>query len=156
VNWLTITAAILAIGVALLLFLIDDAFDKLWDRLFRFLGLQSGAGPLVAELTRQQEQTSILLINKGKKKIMLGAVEGINNDKEQQFPTPYLPEDEKNLTSKDEARKRFAKMNLLPGQSLLVILNSEELETLKCQELFILDRDGGRWCVQDIPEKARK
>ena len=87
-SWFTITAAILAIGVALLLFLIDDAFDKLWDRLLRLLGFQSGAGPLVAELTRQQEQASILLINKGKQKIMLGAVEGIKHDKTQQFPTP--------------------------------------------------------------------
>lgn len=74
---------------------------------------------------------------------MLGAVEGINNDKEQKFPTPYLTEDAKNLISKDEARKRFAKMNLLPGQSLQVMLDSEELETLNCQALFILDRGWG-------------
>ena len=141
-----------------LLFLIDDAFDKLWDRLLhrllRLLGFQSGAGPLVAELTRQQEQASILLINKGKQKIMLGAVEGIKHDKTQQFPTPYLPEDVNHRPSEDEARKRFAKMSLLPGQSLLVILNAEELETLNCEELLILDRDGGRWPVQNLPAKA--
>lgn len=85
---------------------------------------------------------------------MLGAVEGIKHDKTQQFPTPYLPEDVNHRPSEDEARKRFAKMSLLPGQSLLVILNAEELETLNCEELLILDRDGGRWPVQNLPAKA--
>jgi hypothetical protein len=138
-----------AAGIAfLLLWLIDDAFDKLFDGLFRILGMRSGCGPLATEAMMDNGSLVIVLKNQGKHKIMLASIEGRDGNMKRQFPTPYLNRDDISIPSSEEmARKNFAKTSIPPGQSIAVKLNRAELVSLDCQTLVILDTEGQTWPV---------
>jgi len=148
----TIIAIVIGIGLALLYyFLVDDPIDKLFDWVFRIIGLGSGTGPLVTEVSTENDRIVLRVENQGKGKIKLAALEGRDGKGTQKFPTPYLNGDGvSHLSSEEAVRKNFIKTVVPPGQSITVILNKSEVASLDCQTLAFLDIDGESWPVDDF------
>jgi len=147
-DLITIIIVALGIGLALVYTLVDDAFEKLVDWLFRVLGLRSGTGPLAIKVTTESDRIVLALENQGKHKIMLTCVEGCDGNMKRIFPMPYLNGDDINDPSIEEmARKKFFKISISQGQFISLILNKSELVSLDCQTLAILDTEGKTWPV---------
>ena len=147
-SLVTIVIVVVTIAGVLLLFLIDDAIDKLIDWFFSLVGLDSGKGPLTAEAIVESERTVLNLVNKGKHKLFLAAIEGRDRRDKRKFPVPYLNENDFRAALPEEsARKQFSQVALGPGELKSVILKSSELASLDCQTLAILDSKGLNWPV---------
>lgn len=150
-DLVTIIIVAIGIGAALLYTLAHGAFDKLFEGLWRALGLRSGKGSLVTRVTTESDRIVLAVENQGQHKIRLVAVEGRDGNMKQTFPTPYLnADDSSNPSTEEMARKEFSNMSISPGQSITVILNKPELVSLDCQTLAMLDTEGKTWPVDDF------
>ena len=122
------------------LFLIDNAFDRIFGWLFRKAGLQSGNGPLRVGSRVQGEKVILSLENHGMDSLMLAAVEGRDSAQKKCYPLPCLKkEDFRAGVTKGERFEQFAGMILKPGEESTVILDQDELAALGCLILTVLD-----------------
>ena len=123
-------------------------FDRLFDRLLRLSGLQSGEGPLVVSAAANRARVVLTVQNRGKHKIRLAAVEGREASQRRVFPTPSFDERETDTaTAKAQHLKQLSRVVLGPDESKTIILDRDELVDINCRTLAILDSDGRSWPV---------
>ena len=154
---MTILIVGVAIGTALLLYFVDNALHNIIDLIFRLLGLQSGKGPLTAEVVVDSEKTVLKIVNEGKQALKLVAIEGRDHSDVRVMPISYLSEQEFHAPTAEEiARKQVAKVSVKSAEVVLVFLKTPELVALDCRSLAILDSRGSVWPVKGYNIDTRK
>ena len=138
-----------AIISAALLFLVDDAWDSLSNWALTKVGWPSGQGPLVVVAERNGDKLALNILNHGRAKIRLAAVEGRDGDNQRRFPTPYIPtNDQKAIPTEKQAFTHFGEIVLDAGDSQIVELRVADLLDSGCSSLAIIDSNGKSWPVQ--------
>ena len=148
-----ISIFIIIVGVLFtsFLFFVEDAFDKLIDRVLSLFGLRSHCGPL--HVTAKEENESIVLTiqNEGSSPAKFATIQAKDSSGNPVYPTPYLQdrqwEDSSGEKAQGQLRKNFVKQKLSPGASLSVYLNKAELGEIKANDLSLLDVHGKTWTV---------
>ena len=154
-DTLTIGGVIVGVIVGLLfagfLFFIDDAFEKLIDRLFSLVGLRSHCGPL--HITAKEENESIVLTiqNEGSSPAKFATIQAKDTSGNPFYPIPYLQDrqwkDSSGEKAQSQRRKNFVKEKLSSGASLTVYVNKEELGQCSVHDLSLMDVHGKVWPI---------
>ncbi len=154
-DTLTIGGVIIGIIVGLLfagfLFFVDDAFEKLIDRLVSLVGLRSHCGPLHVTAKEGNESIEITIQNEGSSPAKLATIQAINTSGNPFYPIPYLQDkqwkDSSGEKAQSQLRKDFVKEKLSSGSSLTVYVNKAELGQCSAHDLSLLDIHGKSWPI---------
>ena len=148
---ITIIAIIAGLIVAGIFSFIDDAFEKLLNPIFRLIGLQSSTGPIHLTLIKKDKFIAVTLVNNGRGKAKMAAIQVTNEKGKKVFPIPYLHEseagEEMGETKAEEYRKKFLSVKIEQGAEKTVFLNPTELEGCDLNTLEIIDFNGEIWQV---------
>ena len=148
---LTIIAIVVGLILAGIFSFMDDAFEKLLNPIFRLFGLQSSTGPIDITVIKKDKFIALTLVNNGKGKAKMAAIQ-VNDEKGKKvFPIPYLYEsavgEEMGETKAEEYRKEFLSVKIEKGAEKTVFLNPKELEGCDLNTLEIIDINGEIWQV---------
>jgi hypothetical protein len=145
---MTICGIVVGLGMAIVLIFVEIGGERLFDRLLRLLGLESGEGPLEVRAAVDGARVVLTVQNRGKHKIRLAGIEGRDASQRRVFPTPMLDEREIDAaTAQAQLFKQLARVVLGPDESRRIMLDRDELVDLNCRALAILDSDGRSWPV---------
>ena len=148
-----ISIFIIIVGVLFsgFLFFVEDAFEKLIDRVLSLFGLRSQCGPL--HVTAKEENESIVLTiqNEGSSPAKFATIQAKDNSGNPVYPIPYLQDNQWKDSSGEKAqnqlRKNFVKEKLSSGASLTVYVNKAELGEIKAHDISLLDVHGKVWPI---------
>jgi hypothetical protein len=148
---ITIVAIIIGLLLAAAFTFIEDAFEKMLNPIFRLFGLQSSTGPLDIIAKYNDQFIELTIINNGKGKAMLAAIQVVGENGKKEFPVPYTSEIEAKeaVAEKKEKvlRKHFISEKINPGSQKKVYLDSAKLDRCDLKSLSVLDMDGKFWTV---------
>ena len=148
---ITIIAIIIGLLLAAVFTFIEDAFDKMLNPIFRLVGLKSSSGPLDIIAKHNDLFIELTIINNGKGKAMLAAIQVVGENGKKEFPVPCTSEIEakEEVAEKKEKvlRKYFMSKKINPGSQTQVYLNSAKLDGCDLKSLSVLDMDGKHWSV---------
>ena len=148
---ITIVAIIIGLLLAAAFTFIEDAFEKMLNPVFRLFGLQSSTGPLDIIAKYNDQFIELTIINNGKGKAMLAAIQVVGENGKKEFPAPYTSEIEAKeaVAEKKEKvlRKHFISEKINPGSQKKVYLDSAKLDRCDLKSLSVLDMDGKFWTV---------
>jgi hypothetical protein len=146
---ITIIAIIIGLLLAAAFNFIEDAFDKMLNPIFRLVGLKSSTGPLDIIAKHNDQFIELTIINNGKGKAMLAAIQVVGENGKKEFPVPCTSEIEAKEESAEkkekELRKHFLSEKIDPGSQTKVYLNSAKLDGCDLKSLSVLDMDGEFW-----------
>ena len=146
---ITIIAIIAGLVLAGVFSFIDDPFEKMLSPIFRLIGLQSSTGPIDITLKQKDKCTELTIINNGKGKAKLAAIQVLGKNGKKEFPVPCTSESEAKeevAEKKDKAlRKDFLSEKINPGSQKRVYLNSAKLDGCDLKSLSVIDMDGKFW-----------
>ena len=91
---ITVVAIIAGVIIAGIFSLIEDAFEKLLNPIFRLIGLQSSSGPIDITVIKKDKFIALALKNNGKGKAKMVAIQVTDEKGKKVFPIPYLHERE--------------------------------------------------------------
>jgi hypothetical protein len=147
-----ITIFIIIVGVLFTsFFFVEDAFDKMIDRVLSLFGLRSHCGPL--HVTAKEENESIVLTiqNEGSSPAKFASIQAKDNSGNPVYPIPYLQDrqwkDSSGEKAQNQLRKNFVKEKLSSGTSLTVYVNKAELGEIKANDISLLDVHGKSWGI---------
>ena len=154
-DTLTIGGVIVGIIVGLLfagfLFFVDDAFEKLIDRLLSLVGLRSHCGPLHVTAKEGNESIEISIQNEGSSPAKFATIQAKDTSGNPVYLVPYLHDNQWKDSSGEKAqnqlRKDFVKEKLSPGASLSVYVNKAELGEITVNDLSLMDVHGKVWPI---------
>ena len=154
-DTLTIGGVIVGIIVGLLfagfLFFVDDAFEKLIDRLLSLVGLRSHCGPLHVTAKEGNESIEITIQNEGSSPAKFATIQAKDTSGNPFYPIPYLQDkqwkDSSGGKAQNQLRKDFVKEKLSPGASLSVYVNKAELGEITVNDLSLMDVHGKVWPI---------
>lgn len=146
ITIIIIVAGLLFAGVA---YFIEDAFDKMLNPIFRLVGLKSSTGPLEIIAEHNDQFIELTIINNGKGKAMLAAVQVVGENGKKEFPVPCTSkiEAKEEVAEEKEVRKHFLSEKIDQGSQKKVYLNSAKLDGCDLKSLSVLDMDGKHWSV---------
>lgn len=148
---ITIIAIIAGLALAGIFSLIDDAFEKMLNPIFRLVGLKSSTGPLNILAKHNDQFIELTIINNGKGKAKLAAIQVLRDNGKKEFPVPCSSESEaiEEVAEKKEKalRKHFLAEKINPGSQKKVYLNSAKLDGHDLNSLSVLDMDGTYWTI---------
>jgi len=148
ITIIIIVAGLLFAGVA---YFIEDAFDKMLNPIFRLVGLQSSTGPLEIIAEHNDQFIELTIINNGKGKAMLAAVQVVGENGKKEFPVPCTSKieakEEVAEKKEKEVRKHFLSEKIDQGSQKKFYLNSAKLDGCDLKSLSVLDMDGKHWSV---------
>ena len=148
ITIIVIVAGLLFAGVA---YFIEDAFDKMLNPIFRLVGLKSSTGPLEIIAEHNDQFIELTIINNGKGKAMLAAVQVVGENGKKEFPVPCTSKieakEEVAEKKEKELRKHFLSEKIDQGSQEKVYLNSAKLDGCDLKSLSVLDMDGKHWSV---------
>jgi hypothetical protein len=146
---ITIVAIIIGLLLAAAFTFIEDAFEKMLNPIFRLFGLQSSTGPLDIIAKYNDQFIELTIINNGKGKAMLAAIQVVGENGKKEFPVPYTSEIEAKEAvaekKEKELRKYFLSEKIDQGSQKTVYLNSAKLAGFDLKSLSVLDMDGKHW-----------
>jgi hypothetical protein len=146
---ITIVAIIIGLLLAAAFTFIEDAFEKMLNPVFRLFGLQSSTGPLDIIAKYNDQFIELTIINNGKGKAMLAAIQVVGENGKKEFPAPYTSEIEAKEAvaekKEKELRKYFLSEKIDQGSQKTVYLNSAKLAGCDLKSLSVLDMDGKHW-----------
>jgi len=129
---ITIIAIIAGLILAAIFSFIDDAFEKLLNPIFRLIGLQSSTGPIDIAVVKKDKFLAVTLVNNGKGKAKIAAIQVTDEKGKKVFPIPYLFEseigEEMEETKAKEFRKQLLSLKIEQGTEKTIFLNPTELE----------------------------
>ncbi len=142
---------VLALALASITILVDNAFERAIHWLFAAVGISSGKGPLVVEASHDgSEVVSLRIGNAGTQIMKLAAVESRGGARA--FPTPFADRAAATVGGERErASREFASRTLAAGESFTVYLQTSELASHGCRELAVLDDGGRAWPASGYP-----
>ena len=148
ITIIVIVAGLLFAGVA---YFIEDAFDKMLNPIFRLVGLKSSTGPLEIIAEHNDQFIELTIINNGKGKAMLAAVQVVGENGIKEFPVPCTSKieakEEVAEKKEKEVRKHFLSEKIDQGSQKKFYLNSAKLDGCDLKSLSVLDMDGKHWSV---------
>ena len=148
---ITIIAIAAGLILAGIFSFIDDAFEKLLYPIFRLIGLQSSTGPIHLTLIKKDKFIAVTLVNNGRGKAKMAAIQVTNEKGKKVFPIPYLFEseigEEMGETKAKEFRKQLLSLKIEQGTEKTIFLNPTELEGCDLNTLETIDMNGGIWQV---------
>ncbi|MDC1005541.1 hypothetical protein OAQ34_07935 [Opitutales bacterium] len=148
ITIIVIVAGLLFAGVA---YFIEDAFDKMLNPIFRLVGLKFSTGPLEIIAEHNDQFIELTIINNGKGKAMLAAVQVVGENGKKEFPvacTSKIEAKEEVAEKKEkEVRKHFLSEKIDQGSQKKFYLNSAKLDGCDLKSLSVLDMDGKHWSV---------
>ena len=151
---ITIIAIIVGLIVAAIFSFIDDAFEKLLNPIFRLVGLQSSTGPIHLTLIKKDKFIAVTLVNNGRGKAKMAAIQVTNEKGKKVFPIPYLHESEVGEEMGEKKAKEFQKqllsLKIEQGTEKTIFLNPTELDGIDLSTLGVLDFNGKFWQVKNI------
>ena len=148
-----ISIFIIIVGVLFsgFLFFVEDAFEKLIDRVLSLFGLRSHCGPL--HVTAKEENESIVLTiqNEGSSPAKFATIQAKDSSGNPVYPTPYLQDrqwkDSSGEKAQNQLRKNFVKQKLSSGASHTVYVNKSELGQCSVHDLSLMDVHGKVWPI---------
>ena len=151
---ITIIAIAAGLILAGIFSFIDDAFEKLLNPIFRLIGLQSSTGPIHLTLIKKDKFIAVTLVNNGRGKAKMAAIQVTNEKGKKVFPIPYLFEseigEEMEETKAKEFRKQLLSLKIEQGTEKTIFLNPTELDGIDLSTLGVLDFNGKFWQVKNI------
>ena len=151
---ITIIAIVAGLILAGIFSFIDDAFEKLLNPIFRLIGLQSSTGPIHLTLIKKDKFLAVTLVNNGKGKAKIAAIQVTDEKGKKVFPIPYLFEseigEEMEETKAKEFRKQLLSLKIEQGTEKTIFLNPTELDGIDLSTLEVLDFNGKFWQVKNI------
>ena len=151
---ITIIAIAAGLILAGIFSFIDDAFEKLLNPIFRLIGLQSSTGPIHLTLIKKDKFLAVTLVNNGKGKAKIAAIQVTDEKGKKVFPIPYLFEseigEEMEETKAKEFRKQLLSLKIEQGTEKTIFLNPTELDGIDLSTLGVLDFNGKFWQVKNI------
>ena len=151
---ITIIAIAAGLILAGIFSFIDDAFEKLLNPIFRLIGLQSSTGPIHLTLIKKDKFLAVTLVNNGKGKAKIAAIQVTDEKGKKVFPIPYLFEseigEEMGETKAKEFRKQLLSLKIEQGTEKTIFLNPTELDGIDLSTLGVLDFNGKFWQVKNI------
>ena len=91
---ITVIAIIVGLVLAGIFSLIDDAFEKVLNPIFRLFGLQSSSGPIDITLNQKNKSIELIIANNGKGKAKMAGIQIIDGNGKKSFPIPFISEDD--------------------------------------------------------------
>ena len=150
-DLLNIIGIVAGLLFAAVLIFLDDAFEKMLNPIFRLIGLKSSTGPLNIIAKHNDQFIELTIINNGKGKAKLAAIQVLRDNGKKEFPAPYSSESEaiEEVAEKKEKalRKHFLAEKINPGSQKKVYLNSAKLDGHDLNSLSVLDMDGTYWTI---------
>ena len=150
-DLLNIIGIVAGLLFAAVLIFLDDAFEKMLNPIFRLIGLKSSTGPLNIIAKHNDQFIELTIINNGKGKAKLAAIQVLRDDGKKEFPVPCSSESEaiEEVAEKKEKalRKHFLADKINPGSQKKVYLNSAKLDGHDLNSLSVLDMDGTYWTI---------
>ena len=150
-DLLNIIGIVAGLLFAAVLIFLDDAFEKMLNPIFRLIGLKSSTGPLNIIAKHNDQFIELTIINNGKGKAKLAAIQVLRDDGKKEFPVPCSSESEviEEVAEKKEKalRKHFLADKINPGSQKKVYLNSSKLDGHDLNSLSVLDMDGTYWTI---------
>ena len=151
---ITIIAIVAGLILAGIFSFIDDAFEKLLNPIFRLIGLLSSTGPIHLTLIKKDKFLAVTLVNNGKGKAKIAAIQVTDEKGKKVFPIPYLFEseigEEMEETKAKEFRKQLLSLKIEQGTEKTIFLNPTELDGIDLSTLGVLDFNGKFWQVKNI------
>ena len=148
ITIIVIVAGLLFAGVA---YYIEDAFDKMLNPIFRFIGLQSSSGPIDITLKQKDKNIELIITNNGKGKAKMAGIQVIDGNRKKSFPIPFISEDdvggETSEKKAKEYRRLFFSNKIKQGADKKVFLDPNELDGSDLSTLRLIDVDGNFWQV---------
>ena len=144
---ITVVAIMIIAGI---FSLIEDAFEKLLNPIFRLIGLQSSSGPIDITVIKKDKFIALTLKNNGKGKAKMVAIQVTDEKGKKVFPIPYLHESEVGEEMEEKKAKEFRKRLLsikIEQGAEKIFLNPTELEG---NDGGLLDSNGKFWQVKKI------
>ena len=148
-----ITIFIIIVGVLFtsFLFFVEDAFEKLIDRVLSLFGLRSHCGPLHVTAKEENESFEITIQNEGSSPAKFATIQAKDSSGNPFYPIPYLQDkqwkDSSGEKAQSQLRKNFVKEKLSSGASLTVYVNKAELGEIKANDISLLDAHGKVWPI---------
>ena len=150
-DLLNIIGIVAGLLFAAVLIFLDDAFEKMLNPIFRLIGLKSSTGPLNIIAKHNDQFIELTIINNGKRKAKLAAIQVLRDNGKKEFPVPCSSESEaiEEVAEKKEKalRKHFLAEKINPGSQKKVYLNSAKLDGHDLNSLSVLDMDGTYWTI---------
>ena len=150
-DLLNIIGIVAGLLFAAVLIFLDDAFEKMLNPIFRLIGLKSSTGPLNIIAKHNDQFIELTIINNGKGKAKLAAIQVLRDNGKKEFPVPCSSESEaiEEVAEKKEKalRKHFLAEKINPGSQKKVYLNSTKLNGHDLNSLSVLDMDGTYWTI---------
>ena len=150
-DLLNIIGIVAGLLFAAVLIFLDDAFEKMLNPIFRLIGLKSSTGPLNIIAKHNDQFIELTIINNGKGKAKLAAIQVLRDDGKKEFPVPCSSESEaiEEVAEKKEKalRKHFLADKINPGSQKKIYLNSSKLDGHDLNSLSVLDMDGTYWTI---------
>jgi len=132
-------------------FFVEDAFEKLIDRVLSLFGLRSHCGPLQVTAKEGNESIEITIQNEGSSPAKFATIQAKDSSGNPVYPTPYLQDrqwkDSSGEKAQNQLRKNFVKEKLSSGASLTVYVNKAELGEIKANDISLLDVHGKVWPI---------
>jgi len=148
-----ITIFIIIVGVLFtsFLFFVEDAFEKLIERVLSLFGLRSHCGPLHVTAKEGNESIVLTIQNEGSSTAKFATIQAKDSSGDPVYPIPYLLDNQWKDSSGEKAqsqlRKNFVKEKLSSGASLTVYVNKAELGEIKANDISLLDAHGKVWPI---------
>ena len=150
-DLLNIIGTVAGLLFAAVLIFLDDAFEKMLNPIFRLIGLKSSTGPLNIIAKHNDQFIELTIINNGKGKAKLAAIQVLRDNGKKEFPVPCSSESEaiEEVAEKKvkALRKHFLAEKINPGSQKKVYLNSAKLDGHDLNSLSVLDMDGTYWTI---------
>ena len=150
-DLLNIIGIVAGLLIAAVLIFLDDAFEKMLNPIFRLIGLKSSTGPLNIIAKHNDQFIELTIINNGKGKAKLAAIQVLRDNGKKEFPVPCSSESEaiEEVAEKKvkALRKHFLAEKINPGSQKKVYLNSAKLDGHDLNSLSVLDMDGTYWTI---------
>ena len=149
----SITIFIIIVGVLFtsFLFFVEDAFEKLIDRVLSLVGLRSHCGPLHVTAKKENKSIVLTILNEGSSPAKFATIQGKDTSGNLVYPIPYLQGEQWKDCSGEKAqsqlRKDFVKQKLATQCSKTIYLKQSELVDCSLDSLELLDALGGKWPV---------
>jgi len=148
-----ITIFIIIVGVLFtsFLFFVEDAFEKLIERVLSLFGLRSHCGPLHVTAKEGNESIVLTIQNEGSSTAKFATIQAKDSSGDPVYPIPYLLDNQWKDSSGEKAqsqlRKNFVKEKLSSGASLTVYVNKAELGEITVNDLYLMDVHGKVWPI---------
>ena len=148
-----ITIFIIIVGVLFtsFLFFVEDAFEKLIERVLSLFGLRSHCGPLHVTAKEGNESIVLTIQNEGSSTAKFATIQAKDSSGDPVYPIPYLLDNQWKDSSGEKAqsqlRKNFVKEKLSSGASLTVYVNKAELGQCSAHDLSLMDVHGKVWPI---------